>query len=100
VPDPTEPGPGPGPTQSTEIEVEIAVLTASFDARPGGVLRLLKAGCQWAIEFNGHRQCRWTSPDDAVMAAVRHSTGVIGWDRSRFVISDDLLRWRPVGENL
>jgi hypothetical protein len=67
---------------------------------PGGVLRLLKAGCQWAIEFNGHRQCRWTSPDDVVMAAVRHSTGVIGWDRSRFVVSDDLLRWRPVGENL
>ena len=66
----------------------------------GGVLRLLRAGCQWAVEFNGRRRGQWTSPDDAVMAAVRHSTGLAEWDRTRLCVSDDLLRWRPIGENI
>jgi hypothetical protein len=66
----------------------------------GGVLRLFRAGCQWAIEFDGRRRSRWSSPDDAVMAAVRHATGLAGWDQAQFSVSDDLLRWRPIGENL
>jgi hypothetical protein len=66
----------------------------------GGVLHVLKIGSRWGIEFNGHQRNCWTSPDNAVMAAVRHSTGVTKWDRSRLVAPDDLLRWRPIGENL
>jgi hypothetical protein len=66
----------------------------------GGVLRLLKTGHRWAIEFNGRRRTQWTSPDDAMMAVVHHRTGLAGWDRTRLVVSDDLLRWRPFGENL
>jgi hypothetical protein len=66
----------------------------------GGVLRLLKAGCQWAPEFHGRQRAQWTSPDDAVLAAVRHSTGLAEWNRTQLSVSDDLLRWRPLGENL
>jgi hypothetical protein len=66
----------------------------------GGVLRLVKAGCQWAIEFNGRRRGQWPSPNDAVQAAVRHSTGLDEWDRTRLSVSDDLLRWRPLGDSL
>jgi hypothetical protein len=69
-------------------------------ATRGGVLRLLKAGCRWAIEFNGRRRSGWASPDDAVLAAIRHSTGLEEWDRRHLSVSDDLLRWRPIGENL
>jgi hypothetical protein len=61
----------------------------------GGVLRLLKIGCRWAIEFGTCRHGQWTSADEAVMAAARHSTGLPDWDRTRFIVSDDLLRWRP-----
>src|ERR1700742_4081951 len=75
--------------------------TMSYEYAVGcGVLRVLKIGSRWGIEFNGHRCSCWTSPDDAVMAAVRHSTGGTRWDRSRLVVPDDLLRWRPIGENL
>ena len=66
----------------------------------GGTLRLLRTGRTRAVEFNGRRSARWTSADDAVMAAVRHATGLAEWDRTRFVVPDDLLRWRPTGENL
>ena len=66
----------------------------------GGVLRLLKAGDRWAVEFEGCRREQWISPDEAAMAAVRHSTGLAEWDQSPFIVSDDLLRWRPLGENL
>jgi len=34
------------------------------------------------------------------MAAVRHSAGLAGWDQSPFIVSGDLLRWRPAGQNL
>jgi hypothetical protein len=66
----------------------------------GGVLRLLKAGSRWALEFHGHRRAQWTSSDAAVRAVVRHSTGLAEWDQKRLSVSDDLLRWRPIGENL
>jgi len=66
----------------------------------GGVLRLLGTECQWTIEFNGHRCGLWISPDDAVTAAVRHTTGLRDWDRTRLPVPDDLLRWRPIGDNL
>ena len=66
----------------------------------GGVLRVLKPVCRWAIEFNGRRRSQWTSPDATVMAAVRHSTELADWDRTLLSVSDDLLRWRPIGENL
>jgi hypothetical protein len=63
-------------------------------------LRFLKLGYQWAIEFIGCRRSQWASPDDAAMVAVRHTTGFAGWDRSRFAVSDNLLHWWPIGENL
>ena len=66
----------------------------------GGTLRLLRTGSTWAVEFNGCRRSHWTSADDAVTAAVNHTTGVAEWDRTQFVVPDDLLRWRPIGENL
>jgi hypothetical protein len=66
----------------------------------GGTLRLLRIGCKWAVESNGHRRTRWTSVDDATMAVVRHATGLTEWDRTQSVVPDDLLRWRPIGENL
>ncbi len=65
-----------------------------------GVLRVLKAGRRWAIEFRGHVSVRWTSPEDAVLAAVHHRTGVAAWDRERLCVSDDLLRWRPLGDSI
>lgn len=65
-----------------------------------GILRLLKAGFRWSIEFDGHRHNGWASPDDAVVAVVRHSTGCATWNRTRFVVSDDLLRWRPICDPL
>jgi hypothetical protein len=61
---------------------------------------VLKAGCRWAIDFDSHRYAQWTSPDDAVQAVVHRRTGLTGWDRSHLFVPDDLLRWRPVGENL
>jgi hypothetical protein len=66
----------------------------------GGVLRPLKAGRRWAIEFNGRRRAQWTSPDDAMVAVVHHRAGLKGWDRTRLVVSDERLLWRPLGENL
>ena len=66
----------------------------------GGVPRLSDAGCRWSIEFNGRRRSPWISSNEAVSAAVRHSTGSTLWDRSRLAVSNDLLRWRPIGENL
>lgn len=55
----------------------------------GGMLRVLRAGCRWAIEFNGPRRAQWTSPD--------YRGGLAGWDRTRLVVSYDLPR---LGENL
>jgi hypothetical protein len=66
----------------------------------GGVLRLLRMGCRWTIEFNGSRHGEWISPDDAVTAIASHATGLPDWDRARLLASDDLLRWRPIGDNL
>jgi len=66
----------------------------------GGVLRVLQDEFQWIVEFDGLRRSRWSSPDDAVMAAAHHATGLAGWDRTSFFVPDDLLRWRPIGDNL
>ena len=66
----------------------------------GSTLRLLRTGRAWAVEFNGHSRTRWTSADDAVTAAVRHTTGLAECDRTQFVAPDNLLRWRPIGETL
>jgi hypothetical protein len=63
----------------------------------GDTLRLLLVGCPWAIESRGCRRGHWSLVYDAVTAAVRHSTGLAEWDRTRFIVSDDLLRWRPIG---
>ena len=65
-----------------------------------GMLRLLRIGRRWAIEFNGSLRARWLSPDDAVAAAAHHRTGLPDWDHTRLVVSDDVLRWRPLGESL
>ena len=72
----------------------------AFEFPVRGTLRLLRTGCKWAVEFKGRRRTRWTSVDDATMAAVRHTTGLAEWDRTQFVVPDDPLRWRPIGENL
>jgi hypothetical protein len=69
-------------------------------ATDGGVLRLLRAECQWTIEFNGRRRGPCTSPGDAVTAAAHHATGLREWDRTLFAVPDDLLNWRPFGDNL
>ena len=66
----------------------------------GGILRLHQAGCRWAIEFDGSRRVHWATPDDAVMAAVHHRTGLAGWDQLHLIVPDELLRWRPIGDNL
>jgi hypothetical protein len=66
----------------------------------GGVPRLLKAECRWAIEFDGCRRSRWTSPNAAAKAVARHSTALAAWDRSPLAVSDDLLRLWPIGDNL
>jgi hypothetical protein len=66
----------------------------------GGVLRLLRTRGSWTIEFKGQRRGRWRSPDAAVLAAAGHRTGLPNWDQASFVVSDDLLRWRPLGESL
>ena len=66
----------------------------------GGVLRLLGTRYQWTIEFNGRRCGRWASPDDAVTAAARHATGLPDWDNTLLLVPDDLLSWRPIGDNL
>ncbi len=65
-----------------------------------GVLRLLPSGRRWVIEFNGHRRGQWPNADEAAVAAARHRTGLANWDRAPCWISDDLLRWRPLGENI
>ena len=77
----------------------IWIMAFEFPIR-GSTLRLLWTGRTWAVEFNGRRRARWTLADDAVTAAVRHTTGLAEWDRTQFVVPDDLLRWRPIGENL
>ncbi len=66
----------------------------------GGTLRLVNNGDHWAIEFNGCRRGRWRSVDDAATAVCRHCTGLPTWDRSPLIASDDVLRWRPFGDNL
>ena len=69
-------------------------------ATDGGIPRLLRTERQWTIEFNGHRCGAWTSPDDAVTAAACHAIGLREWDRARLAVPDNVLNWRPSGENL
>jgi hypothetical protein len=65
-----------------------------------GILRPLKAGRDWAVQMHGRWRGQRTSLHDESLAAPRHSTGLNGWDRTQFFVSDDLLSWRLVGENL
>ena len=58
MPDPTDPGPGPGPEIEVGIEVEIAVLTASFDARPGAQESLLAALSRYVVLTRHEPACR------------------------------------------
>ena len=69
-------------------------------ATASGVLRLFRVGRCWSVEFDGHRRGRWSSPDEAAVAAACHRSGVPEWDRKRSDVSDDLLDWRPLGESL
>jgi hypothetical protein len=73
---------------------------AQHAIRISDLRRRIASAQDWSpIEFNGRRRTQWTSPDDAMMAVVHHRTGLAGWDRTRLVVSDDLLRWRQLGEN-
>ena len=67
---------------------------------PRGMIRLIRTGNQWAVVFHGKRRGRWTSADDAAKAAALHSTGLDDWDNMSLVTSDDILRWRPLGDSL
>ena len=55
----------------------------------GGVLRVLRAGCRWAIQFNGRRARNGHLLD--------YRSGLAEWNRTRLVVSYDLPR---LGENL
>jgi len=92
-------GNGTSRAQNRLAEGEMRRMAFEYPTRTG-VVRLLKAGCRWGIEFNGRRHAQWTSPDAAVMAAFHHRTGLAEWDGAQLVVSDDLLRWRPIGDNL
>ena len=65
-----------------------------------GTLSLLRIGQRWAIAFNGRQRCQWLSPDTAARAASRHKTGLTSWDHAQVTVSDDVMRWRPLGESL
>lgn len=67
---------------------------------PLGLVRLLKIGDRWAIQFKGRQFGRWSSPDAAAAAASRHETHFPDWDQARLAVPDDLLHWRPLGELL
>ncbi len=63
-----------------------------------GLLRLLKIGHRWSVEFNEVLCGHWSSANDAAFAAARHNTGVPDWDRTPLVVPGDLRRWkRAVG---
>jgi hypothetical protein len=59
-----------------------------------GLLRLLKIGQRWTVEFNEVLCGHWFSPDDAAFAAASHETGIPDWDRTRLAVPDNLRRWR------
>jgi hypothetical protein len=65
-----------------------------------GTLQLVRDGQHWAIEFNGSPHGRWSSPDEAAMAAARHRTRLPEWDDLQSTVSEDLLRWKPIGDRL
>ena len=65
-----------------------------------GTLQLVRDGQHWAIEFNGSPHGRWSSPDEAAMAAAHHRAGLQEWDRSQWAAPEDLMRWRPIGDSL
>ena len=69
-------------------------------ATPGSTLRWFGPNAGGRLNSTTQpRRARWASADDAVMAAVRYTTGLAEWDR-KLAVPDDLLRWRPTGENL
>jgi hypothetical protein len=65
-----------------------------------GVLRLVRTRSGWVLEFNGCRSDDWASADDAAQAAFGHRSGLVCWGGSCLDVSNELLDWRPVGENL
>jgi hypothetical protein len=64
------------------------------------VLRLTRKRRYWAVQFNGRQIGRWQSPQAAAVAVARHESGLSEWDRGRFFVPDDLLKWRPLGDSL
>lgn len=67
---------------------------------PVGVVALRKGSRGWVIEFQGRQFGQWASPDAAAAASCRQRAPLPDWDRARLQLSDDLLRWRPLGESL
>jgi hypothetical protein len=60
-----------------------------------GLLRLLKIGQHWTVEFNEVLCGHWRSPSAAAYAAARHDSGVPEWDRMRLMVPDDVRSWKP-----
>lgn len=67
---------------------------------PKGIIRLIRTGSRWTVVFKGKRRGHWVSADDAAKAAAHHNTGLDDWDNMSLVTSDDILRWRPLGDSL
>jgi hypothetical protein len=65
-----------------------------------GTLRLFKTGDRWTLEFKDSFRGGWTSPDDAATAAASQMTGLPDWDCTLSPAPDDLLNWRPIGDNI
>jgi hypothetical protein len=54
----------------------------------------------WTFSFIGKKRGRWRSPDDAALAVARHQTRLSQWDECREPVSEDLIDWRPVGDEI
>jgi hypothetical protein len=65
-----------------------------------GLARLTKVGRGWTFSFNGKKRGHWSSPDDAAQAVARHQTGLSQWDKRREPVSQDLIDWRPLGDEI
>jgi hypothetical protein len=65
-----------------------------------GLAQLTKVGSAWTFSFVGKKRGRWRSPDSAALAVARHQTGLSQWDKRREPVSEDLIDWRPVGDEI